>query len=439
MMGSWIFFALPQSGWKALSVQTGSMAPFIKPGALVLVHRIPATQLRVGDVITYVSTSTKKTNTHRIINIDSSHGVPLKITTRGDANSSSDQPILPKQVLGRVDRSIPVLGRLSDAARHPIGLGILIYLPALAVIISETRLLIKRLMELEPVSSQLHQAKSITKAIVTPPIMPVRANPHLSPYVLELRTITAEVVPHPPLQNPLSPKGNFYRTGLATIAVGLVLGVMVSLLSFRVARAFLESNQVSLISNSLTFTLTPPTPGVTSSVLLRQLTLRCSRDNTTTASTRPLIIIYNPTFRDINAGGWHLDDNAGKIITLPTDTRLAARRMYILTPLLDGAGQAGLQFAGDRLVIRDAADKLIDGISWGTDTTILSPPFQNVSAGSRIRRVPAGRDTNTLTDFWRYNRVCPRILSPDENQTADPNEPTVVGQFNLRETTTLVE
>ena len=40
-IGAYIMFGWSGSGWKALSVPTGSMRPTIPPGSLVFVHRVP--------------------------------------------------------------------------------------------------------------------------------------------------------------------------------------------------------------------------------------------------------------------------------------------------------------------------------------------------------------------------------------------------------------
>ena len=50
-----LMFGISMTGWKALSVPTGSMRPAIPPGSLVLVHRVSISSLKVGDVITYIN------------------------------------------------------------------------------------------------------------------------------------------------------------------------------------------------------------------------------------------------------------------------------------------------------------------------------------------------------------------------------------------------
>ncbi|MBI5906500.1 signal peptidase I [Candidatus Saccharibacteria bacterium] len=124
-------------GSKLLSVQSGSMVPALHKGDLVSVERVPESQLAVGDVITYVSASnTKRTITHRIISKENG-----KIITKGDANTVADQPITDKYVLGKVHYSLPYAGHAIDFVRKPVGLALIIYVPALIIIIREIILL----------------------------------------------------------------------------------------------------------------------------------------------------------------------------------------------------------------------------------------------------------------------------------------------------------
>jgi signal peptidase I len=122
-------------GWKALSVQTGSMRPAINPGDLVLVKRVPITSLKAGDVITYINPrNLRQTITHRIVAI---HGPQL--TVKGDANKAPDPTVFAHMVIGKVEHNVSHLGYIADFVRKPLGLALLIYVPALAIIIDEIK------------------------------------------------------------------------------------------------------------------------------------------------------------------------------------------------------------------------------------------------------------------------------------------------------------
>lgn len=129
------FVAVQARGDRLLSVQTGSMAPHIAKGSLVAVTRVPLKRLAVGDVVTYIDPrNAQKTITHRIIALPPGH-----VVTKGDANPSADPTISRASVLGRVRFSLPYVGRVLDFLRRPIGLLLVVYIPALAVIIDEYR------------------------------------------------------------------------------------------------------------------------------------------------------------------------------------------------------------------------------------------------------------------------------------------------------------
>lgn len=122
-----------------LSVQTGSMAPALNRGDLVSVKNVPAGELAVGDIITFINPANKKqTITHRITELPSYEN-GRKFVTKGDANPYTDGPIEAKSIIGKTTYSIPKVGYAVDWVRHPLGLIFIIYLPALAIIISELK------------------------------------------------------------------------------------------------------------------------------------------------------------------------------------------------------------------------------------------------------------------------------------------------------------
>lgn len=133
-------FAVAQSrGGKVLSVQTGSMTPTLRKGDLVSVNRVPAGQLAAGDIITYINPANKKqTITHRIIALPSAANYH-KFIVKGDANPTSDAPVDATSIIGKVNMHMPYLGYGVDFVRKPIGLAVLIYVPAILIIVDEIR------------------------------------------------------------------------------------------------------------------------------------------------------------------------------------------------------------------------------------------------------------------------------------------------------------
>src|SRR5262249_32662304 len=97
-----LLFLVPSTGLQAKDVLTGSMRPAISPGSLVIIHKTPLPDLKVGDIITYKTLGNQKqTITHRIVKTDTRNRVPY-FTTKGDANSAPDPEIVGGRVVGKV-------------------------------------------------------------------------------------------------------------------------------------------------------------------------------------------------------------------------------------------------------------------------------------------------------------------------------------------------
>lgn len=130
---------LPIPGnFKIMVVQSGSMAPTIKTGSIVIVK--PSQDYKVGDVITFGPFSkTKPSTTHRIYNIKLVDGKPVYIT-KGDANNAPDQrEVQKKEVIGKALFSIPYLGFAVAFAKKPLGFMLLIIFPTAIIIYDEMR------------------------------------------------------------------------------------------------------------------------------------------------------------------------------------------------------------------------------------------------------------------------------------------------------------
>lgn len=144
-------FAVAQSrGGKVLSVQTGSMVPVLNRGDLVSVTRVPKQNLKAGDIVTYINPRNRKqTITHRIVVLPSAANYQ-KFIVKGDANPAPDAPVDPTAIIGKVNMHVRYAGYAVDFVRKPIGLAILIYVPALLIIIDEIRRLSRHYAEEKP-------------------------------------------------------------------------------------------------------------------------------------------------------------------------------------------------------------------------------------------------------------------------------------------------
>lgn len=132
------------------SVVGGSMEPNIHKGSVVITRRPKVEDLKVGDVITFISPGDKKTVvTHRIAKISNTGG-EITFTTRGDANDREDiEPLPANYILGQVRLTIPLVGNLMNFSRSKAGLIVLIIIPGVLIILIEALSLKKTLFQLK--------------------------------------------------------------------------------------------------------------------------------------------------------------------------------------------------------------------------------------------------------------------------------------------------
>ena len=78
-------------GYRTQTMLTGSMAPGINPGDVVVSWPKPATDLKVGDVISYhIPVEDHRVETHRVVKIMHGKDGSISIRTQGDANDGAD-------------------------------------------------------------------------------------------------------------------------------------------------------------------------------------------------------------------------------------------------------------------------------------------------------------------------------------------------------------
>ncbi len=105
------------AGATPYTILTGSMAPGMPPGTLVVVKPVDPDSISIGDVITYQLKSDQPTVvTHRVISIGFNAEGESRFTTQGDANSVADAtPVRPVQIRGVKWYSVPYLGHVNSA------------------------------------------------------------------------------------------------------------------------------------------------------------------------------------------------------------------------------------------------------------------------------------------------------------------------------------
>ncbi len=130
--------------------------------------------------------------------------------------------------------------------------------------------------------------------------------------------------------------------------------------------------------------------------------------------------IYNPTNSIVDISGWKLCDNnncdtipltalqpkgfavaSGKSSTWDSYWTLPAGTITIDLPG-DKIGGNGLNDSGDRVVLRDAFDAVVDSMSYGDDNSQLDPSVPLSGKGKSLARIVKGYDTDSAAD-WVIN------------------------------------
>lgn len=130
-----IIFAVLIAGVRLIGLQpytviSGSMSPKYPVGSMIYVKHTTASELKVGDPITYTLESGTVV-THRIFEIlpDEDNPTVVRYRVKGDANDDVDgEPVHIKNVIGKPVFCIPLVGYVAYFVQHPPGSYILIIL-----------------------------------------------------------------------------------------------------------------------------------------------------------------------------------------------------------------------------------------------------------------------------------------------------------------------
>lgn len=103
------------AGASTFVIETGSMRPHLPPGTMVAVQPVDASEVKVGDVITFQLRSGDPTVvTHRVVAVGYDGDSQLRWQTRGDANPTADRSwVKPAQLRGRLWYGVPMLGHVT--------------------------------------------------------------------------------------------------------------------------------------------------------------------------------------------------------------------------------------------------------------------------------------------------------------------------------------
>ena len=170
LIGLFLGRLVPLTGRDTLIIGGRSMEPAIPMGAAIVIERVAASELSVGDVVTMRVGTKPSIFTHRIVRLLTLDGQPY-IETKGDANAAPDGATIPvTSVVGRVAWSIPLAGYLLALLSIPAGIAFVIGLGITLVLVA---ILLEDLEERRPVFEKRPWTGS------DPEVAPVYAGPPL--------------------------------------------------------------------------------------------------------------------------------------------------------------------------------------------------------------------------------------------------------------------
>jgi len=118
-----------------LTVLSGSMAPTLNQGDLVVTSTVSPSVIQPGDVISFISGEDRTIVTHRVVNV-TDQGFIVK----GDANNAPDaSTVNTKNVIGKMAFSLPLVGYLFYFSKSAYGFLAFIVVPGVLIIINEAK------------------------------------------------------------------------------------------------------------------------------------------------------------------------------------------------------------------------------------------------------------------------------------------------------------
>ncbi|GAA1480088.1 hypothetical protein GCM10009624_05280 [Gordonia sinesedis] len=121
--------AAAATGSKPLIFRSGSMEPTISTGSLALSHPVPASEVRVGDVVSVTDAGGNRV-THRVADIPARAGNSATLVLRGDANRDPDTETYTVAGADRVFWDMPLLGYVAAWLATPTAVALLALLVA---------------------------------------------------------------------------------------------------------------------------------------------------------------------------------------------------------------------------------------------------------------------------------------------------------------------
>ncbi len=121
------------------TIISGSMEPNVSVYDVVVAIDEDISKIKVGDIVTFISNwdiNYGLTVTHRVVGITKGENGEYQLITKGDNNGSKDGgTVTQHNLVGKVVGRIPALGRLQFFLATKMGWFIVVFIPALAIII----------------------------------------------------------------------------------------------------------------------------------------------------------------------------------------------------------------------------------------------------------------------------------------------------------------
>lgn len=125
-------------GYKVFVVLSPSMEPTYHTGALIYVKEVNTSEIKEGQVITFMLNE-DTIATHRVIEVipDETEPGVIRFRTKGDANDAPDGSLVHyKNVIGTPVFTIPYLGYVANFIQHPPGTYITVAAVAIIVFLA---------------------------------------------------------------------------------------------------------------------------------------------------------------------------------------------------------------------------------------------------------------------------------------------------------------
>jgi signal peptidase len=142
-----VIYSVPQvvGAEHSYVVLSGSMAPTIGVGDVILVDSVDPAAIDEGDIVTFRTEDAQRPTTHRVIGIDNQDGQP-SFQTKGDANEDADPARINAGAiegrvmsLGGTPIAFPMVGHVIQFANTDLGFTALFVIPLVLFVAFEIR------------------------------------------------------------------------------------------------------------------------------------------------------------------------------------------------------------------------------------------------------------------------------------------------------------